>query len=98
MHVPQYDDPQQRTLREQLITGWQGEGGLGEKGTEDAEARMKLIFGKGGYYGAHDLRVRAEMLEMLQASINLLLQDVELLLREVLQREIIFEQKSNAPP
>jgi hypothetical protein len=98
LHIPQYTDPQQRTLREQLIAGWEGEGRLGEEGNEETRKRKKLIFGDGGHYGANDLRARAEMLYMLRSTLNLLLQDVELLLREVLVREMIFEQKTESPP
>ncbi len=92
LHIPQYNDPEKRTLREQLIAGWRGEGRLGEQGSEDFQDRTKLLFGDGDLYEASDLRARAEMLEMLQATIKLFQQDLELLLREMLVREVQFEQ------
>ncbi|MGQ0811896.1 MAG: hypothetical protein ACT4OO_11830 [Nitrospiraceae bacterium] len=73
-----------RTFREELIAGWRQEGRLGGPGTKEAEDRTTLMLNEGGLYSVHDLIVRAQMLDMLEATIHLMHQDLEQLIRTVM--------------
>ena len=71
------------TLRGQVLNAWQQGGRLGENGSEKEKARQELFFGRGGRYAASDLRARASMLETLEASIRLMHEELEVLLRDI---------------
>jgi hypothetical protein len=71
------------TLRTELIDAWRQEGRLGEPGSGDEQKRVTLFFGAGGVYGSTELRARASMLETLEATIQLMNQELELFLREI---------------
>lgn len=81
---PLSGDPQQYSLRESLILRWRQDGRLGEVGSEREQRRIALFFGDGGSYDIEDLRARAAMLDLLEADINLMSQDLEQLLEEIL--------------
>jgi hypothetical protein len=59
---------------------------LGEPGSSGEEKRRALVFGKGGMYTSTDLRARASMLETLEAHVQLLSEELEVFLRETIQR------------
>ncbi|WP_447979423.1 hypothetical protein [Candidatus Nitrospira bockiana] len=80
-----------QTLRQEIIARWQDERRLGPAGSDLQARRAALLFGDGGIYEIQDFRARAAMLETLQASINLMHEDLEQLIREVLIQEAIVE-------
>jgi hypothetical protein len=71
------------TPREQILNAWLQGGRLGEQGSDDERQRHDLFFGPGGRYTATGLRARAAMLETLEASIRLIHEELEILLREM---------------
>jgi hypothetical protein len=73
------------TVRENLITLWQGTGRLGEVDTEEQQRRIALIFGEGGLYTASELKTRETLLDLLEAHVSLLNQDVAELTTELIQ-------------
>lgn len=72
--------------REQVLDSWRQAGRLGEDGSPDEEERRRLFFGAGGRYGAADLHARASMLETLEASIRVLYEQLEVLMREIVEQ------------
>ena len=84
---PLSDDPTRRSLRESLIARWRQDGRFGELGSETEERRIALFFGEGGSYEIEDLRARAAMLDLLEADVNLMSQDLEELMQEVLMHD-----------
>ena len=72
--------------REQVLDSWNQAGRLGEHGSPDEQDRRQLFFGPGGRYGAADLRARASMLETLEASIRVLYEQLEVLMREIVEQ------------
>jgi hypothetical protein len=72
------------TFREELIATWRQEGRLGPPGSKEEQRRLSLILGTGGRYTAPDLRIRAAMLEELQATINLINEELERFAHDVL--------------
>lgn len=83
--VPRKD---RQTLRDQLLEAWQGELQELETQTQQKRPRADLLFGNGGVYGIEELHTRATMLEMLAATLDLISEDLEVLLREVMARDI----------
>lgn len=83
LNQPLNDDPSGRSLRETLIARWHQHGRFGNPGSDTEQRRITLFFGDGGTYGIDDLRARAAMLDLLEADISLMSQDLELLLQEV---------------
>ena len=69
--------------RTEVLNGWRQKGRLGDRNSKDEEHRRVLFFGAGGRYTAPDLRARASMLETLEASLRLIHEDLEVLLREM---------------
>jgi hypothetical protein len=84
---PLSDDTAQGSLRESLIIRWRQDGRLGEAGSETEQRRTALFFGEGGSYEIDDLRARAAMLDLLEADVNLMSQDLERLMEEILLDE-----------
>jgi len=84
---PDMRDLEGHSLRDVLLQAWREEGRLGESGSRREQERESLIFGPGGLYDADDLHIREAMLQQLEASIQLMHQDLENLLREVLIRQ-----------
>lgn len=86
LNRPLPDDPRQQSLRETLIARWYQHGRFGKPGSETERRRIALFFGDGGRYEIEDLRARAAMLDLLEADISLMSQDLERLMQEVLGR------------
>ena len=84
---PLKEEPRQRSLRETLILQWRENEGLATNGSGTERRRTALLFGYGGVYEIDDLRARAAMLSLLEADINLMTQDLNLLMEEVLIRD-----------
>ena len=87
LNRPLIDDPDRRSLRETLIVRWRRDGRFGEVGSHTEQRRILLFFGEGGSYEIEDLRARAAMLDLLEADVNLMSQDLEQLMQEVLADE-----------
>jgi hypothetical protein len=72
----------------EVIDAWRQQGRLGERGSSGEQERIELFFGTGGTYSATDLRARASMLETLEAHIQLMSEELELFVREIIQRRM----------
>ena len=81
---PMREDENQRTYRDEIIAGWRQEGRLGDEGSEEETVRARLFFGDGGVYTTNDLQRRTHMLDSLRATVLLLNQDLEQLVRELM--------------
>ena len=100
LNRPMKQDAGSRTFREELIDGWRQEGRLGAVGSDEERLRIALLFADGGVYRSSDLVVRGQMLDMLRATVALMNQDLELLIREVMI-QMALRKKSwqrEAPP
>lgn len=84
LNRPMSDDSPQTSLRATIIERWREDGRFGEPGSNTEARRMALFFGPGGSYEIEDLRARAAMLDLLEADVNLMSQDLEQLMQEVL--------------
>lgn len=89
LNRPLLDDPEHRSLRDALVLRWRQDGRLGEGGSETERRRIELFFGRGGAYEIEDLRARAAMLDLLEADVNLMSQDLERLMQETLVQEAL---------
>lgn len=89
---PNIRDLEGHSLRDVMIRSWREEGRLGESQSRKEQSREALLFGPGGLYDAEDLHVREAMLEELEASIQLMHQDLQMLLHEVLIRQAMEEE------
>lgn len=89
LNQPLQEDPSHRSLRETLIARWRRDGHLGEANSKDEKHRIELFFGVGGLYTESELRDRAEMLDMLEADINLMSHDLEHFLDEILSHSAL---------
>ena len=76
-------DEKGKLPREQVLDSWHQAGRMGENGSAAEQERRRLFFGAGGRYGAAELHARASMLETLEASIRLLYEELEVLMREL---------------
>ena len=85
LNRPLEEDPKS-SLRTVIIARWRRDGRLGTPGSKLEETRTALLFGDGGDYSLEDLRVRAQMLNMVQAEVSLVSQYLERFLREMLPR------------
>ncbi|MGC4097879.1 MAG: hypothetical protein QM706_12250 [Nitrospira sp.] len=75
---------QDESPRTEVLNEWRQKGRLGERDSPDEERRRRLFFSTGGRYSSPDLRARASMLETLEASLRLIHEDLEVLIREVM--------------
>lgn len=91
---PSIRDLEGHSLRDVLIETWNDEGRLGEAGSNREQRRKELLFGTGGLYDSEDLHVREAMLQQLESSVQLMHQDLETLLREVLIRQALEEERT----
>jgi hypothetical protein len=79
--APETNDESPRT---EVLNEWRQKGRLGERNSQDEQRRRLLFFSTGGRYSAPDLRARASMLETLEASLRLIHEDLEVLVREIM--------------
>jgi hypothetical protein len=70
--------------RAEVLNEWRQKGRLGERDSKEEARRRLLFFSTGGRYSAPDLRARASMLETLEASLRLIHEDLEVLVREMI--------------
>lgn len=86
--------------RIQVINSWRQKGRLGERDSHEEERRRLLFFSTGGRYSAADLRARASMLETLEASLRLIHEDLEILIRETtawIEGKVEYMEKNAGP-
>ncbi len=81
---PMREGESPRTYRDEIIAGWRQEGRLGDEGSELEATRAQLFFGDGGLYTTNDLQRRTQMLDSLRATVLLLNQDLEQLVKELI--------------
>lgn len=74
-------------LRQHLRNRWLRAGELGTKDTAEKQQLVRLLFGAGGTYKADALRIRANLFDQLESSVNLMQADVQQLAREVAEVE-----------
>lgn len=89
LNRPLINDPEERSLRDSLVLRWRQDGRLGEAGSDTERRRIALFFDRGGSYEIDDLRARAAMLDLLEADVNLMSQDLEQLMQEVILHEAL---------
>ena len=77
-----------------MLQTWRDEGRMGEPGSTKEQERKRLLLGQGGLYSSDDLYVREAMLSQLESSIQLMHQDLETLMREVLIRQAMEEERT----
>lgn len=81
LHRP--SDATRNSPRIEVLNAWRQKGRLGQEGTDDEQQRRELFFSSGGRYASPELRARASMLETLEASLRLMHEELEVLVREV---------------
>ena len=74
-----------QTVREALIEQWREAGLLGRAGSQTEKRRIALVEGQDGLYNTDDLSARNEMLDLLEAAISSMNQDISFLLHELQQ-------------
>ena len=74
-------------LRQRLLNRWLTAGELGAKDADEKQQLEDLLFGEGGTYKADVLRIRANLFDQLESTVNLMKSDVQQLAREVAEVE-----------
>lgn len=74
--------PEKPSLRYQIIERWMSFGQISLASSKTKRKLIELYFGDGGYYSAEQLYNRANMLDQLEAAINLMQQDLKVLALE----------------
>lgn len=77
----------QPPLRRRLLGRWLTAGELGAKDADEKKQLEDLLFGEGGTYKADALRIRANLFDQLESTVNLMKGDVQQLAREVAEVE-----------
>ncbi|GCD77750.1 hypothetical protein JCM31826_12320 [Thermaurantimonas aggregans] len=77
------DRPEEPSLRYQIIDRWMSFGQISMDKTKRKRKLIDLYFGLGGLYSAEQLYNRANMLDQLEATINLMQQDLKVLTTEI---------------
>src|SRR5215831_6741764 len=85
LNWPLGDEAEYRTRRDELIAEWRDDGLIGEPAKEDR--RATLFFSTGGTYDIDDLYARAQMLEVIKTSLNVMVQYLYLLSQEALHHQ-----------
>jgi hypothetical protein len=74
------------TVAQEVVAAWRAADLLGEPGSGTERARVALLFGPGGTFTVEELEARDAMLDLLEASIALMSDDLRVLLQELLER------------
>jgi len=82
-YLHQTANAKEESPRTKVLDEWRQKGRLGERDSKEEERRRLLFFSGGGRYSSPDLRARASVLETLEASLRLIHEDLEVLIREV---------------
>jgi hypothetical protein len=83
-HLP--DDPDRRTPAELVAEEWRAGERFGPASSPAERDRIGLLFGAGGVYTVQELEMRDAMLDLLEASIALMSEDLRVLLIELGER------------
>ena len=89
---PVAEGSESKSYLEELMASWRQEGRLGTPGSKTEQKRSELFFGPGGSYTTSDLVARAQMLDMLRATILIMNQHMERLIREVMIQTAVRKQ------
>ena len=91
------DKEEQLSKREEIIEKWMGLGLFDNVKPKDKEELIGKFFGEGGVYLSDELAERASMYDQIGSQINLMMQDLKTLTREleVLQAKMFFETGKN---
>jgi hypothetical protein len=89
---PVTEGSESKSYLEELLASWRQEGRLGTPGSKTEQKRSELFFGTGGSYTTSDLVARAQMLDMLRATILVMNLHMERLIREVMIQTAIRKQ------
>jgi len=81
-----FSNSKESSVAYNLRRSWQNYSAL-EPTDKKSDEKIKLLMGDGGLYSADDLKLRANMINQLQASVKLIDQDIQGLLSEVLQEK-----------
>jgi hypothetical protein len=74
------------SVRAELLAAWRADERLNDPASADDARRIALLFGEGGRYTPELLQLREALLDLLQARVWLMSQDLDALLREVVKR------------
>jgi hypothetical protein len=85
VNQPVHSEAGSSTVRKQIVERWQSIGMLGEPGSREYTQFLSLLLGPGGIYTADQLRIRADMLDQLEAEINLMNGEIRMLMNKILQ-------------
>ena len=77
---PAFSNKDERSTIENTRRRWQTYGQLAQPGSKAGRAQLALFFGTGGLYSADQLRLRADMLNELQAAVRLFSRELQELL------------------
>ncbi|WP_149537777.1 hypothetical protein [Siccirubricoccus phaeus] len=78
-----------RTPAEAVAEEWRAGERLGPSGSQLEQERIALLFGPGGIYTTEELEMRDAMLDLLEASIALMNEELRILVIEVLERPLL---------
>ncbi|MFY4730695.1 hypothetical protein [Nitrospira sp. BLG_2] len=95
---PVAEGSESKSYLEELMASWRQEGRLGTPGSKIEQKRRDLFFGSGGSYTTSDLVARAQMLDMLRATILIMNQHMERLIREVMIQTAVRKQSWSPTP
>ncbi|MCO6415547.1 hypothetical protein JYK14_05065 [Siccirubricoccus sp. KC 17139] len=79
-------DPDRASPAEAVAAEWRAGDRLGPPGSAGERARIDLLFGGGGRYTVQELEVRDAMLDLLEASIALMSEELRVLVIELAER------------
>ena len=85
---PPSDDTSGLTVRQTLLAQWGAGERFGELGSQAEHDRIALLFGPGGAYTIDDLNARDALLDLLQATITKMNQELQILLHELTERSV----------
>lgn len=91
------DDPEGRTPAETVAEEWRAGERFGPPGSRTERERIALLFGPGGTYTVQELEMRDAMLDLLEASIALMSEELRVLLIELLERPAAARGPWQAP-
>ncbi len=81
-----FSNERQFTVANNLRKRWEEFDGL-KPGKKKVDKRLALLLGKGGEYKANELKLRANMINQLQATVKLIDQDIQGLLSEIAEEK-----------
>jgi hypothetical protein len=80
------DAPDRSTPAETVAAEWRAGERFGPPGSQAERERIALLFGSGGVYTVQELEMRDAMLDLLEASIALMSEELRILVIELAER------------